>query len=79
MLTCKEAKMEDKKKDLNCEDLNAVTGGEGSEYTVTKEKRCPYCNSIYVRQGKLRKRVGTSTVWILYRCLKCNRNFWVEV
>ena len=73
--------MEDKEKNLNCEDLNAVAGGTeyNDDYTVTKEKRCPYCNSIYVRQGKLRKRVGTSTVWILYRCLKCNRNFWVEV
>ena len=69
--------MEDKKKILNSEDLNAVTGGEGN-YEVTNKKRCPYCDSIYVSQGTLRKKTETS-VWIEYRCLKCHRHFWLEV
>lgn len=73
--------MEDNNKNLNIENLNAVAGGEGSDgdYTVTTEKRCPYCNSIYVSPGNLKKRVGNSTVWIRYRCRKCNKHFWVEV
>ncbi len=71
--------MEDNKKNLNCEDLNAVAGGEGSDfdYPVTNEKRCPYCNSIYVSKGQLKKNTGTA-IWIEYRCLKCHKHFWVE-